>query len=178
MNCRMISALTPLVFGFIANRLEAQADRSFDPLGLPRTKLLCHRLPRSPADTGISYATALRFEESNDFRDSRVMDAAYDSSGVPVYLSVLATRAGSGGEPFTQALVARFGSAGSASGLRVRTPANSDSAGAKANGSGPRSAAPALEPMSMAEASQARTLALWLWSHRCPREPDSPKQRQ
>ena len=176
MNCRMISALGAFFFGFTAHRLEAQAEGSFSPLGLPRTKLLCHTLPRSPSDTSITYATALRFEEANDFNDSRVMDAAYDSAGTPVYLSVLATRAGPRREPVADAIVVRFGSAGSAAGLRVRT-SNSDSTGAKGKESGLGSAAPALVPMSLAEASQARILAVWLWSHRCTGEFGAPKQR-
>jgi hypothetical protein len=170
MNCRTIFAVAGLLFGLTAKQLKAQADGSSDPLAPPRAKLLCHNLAHSPADTGIAYATALRFEEANDLADSRTIDAAYDSSGTPVYLSVLANRVGSSGEAVTSALVARFGAGGSAAGFRMRTSLKSDSTASTPKGPGLDSRAKAIEPMSIAETSQARALALRLWSHRCPRE--------
>lgn len=171
MNCRLILFLTAFVSG--ANRLGAQGDGSSDPLGLPRTSLRCQKLSTTPGSTSFGDAITLRFEEGGNFRDARVMDAAYDSVGTPIYLSVLATRADSGSPPVTHALVARFGSAATTAGWRVRRSA-SDSAAFKSAESGLSAAASALEPMSLAEASQARALALWLWSHRCLGETHRP----
>lgn len=162
--------LVLVLAGFVgrAQYAAAQATGSVDPLAIPHTQLLCRAVPSAREDPTHA-AISLRFEEG-DLRKSRLMDVAYDSTGAPVYLNVLAVWAGANEHPITYALVTRFGPGETVAGLRMQSNIATDtaSAGSTSAEHRPPKAAP-FEPLSAPEVSEARTLAIWLWDHRCLR---------
>ena len=121
------------------------------PFAIPTGKLLCqpHALPRSAPPGLLGY----QFEDGRLTANERVMQAAYDSTGHPVFLVVLAPERTADGTSATHALSVSFPDNAPSTGFRVPHPEQRNDT--------------TIEPLPAPMVAQAHSLAVWLWNHRC-----------
>ena len=154
-NCRWLVTLlalacqttqpTPSVAG------TAATESGNGPFAIPTGKLLCdsYALPRSAPAGLLGY----QFEDGRLTVNERVMQAAYDSTGRPVFLVVLAPERTAAGTSATHALSVSFPDNAPSTGFRVLHPEQRNDT--------------TTEALSAPLVAQARSLAVWLWNHRC-----------
>jgi hypothetical protein len=132
----------------------AATDSGNGPFAVPTGKLLCqpHGLPRSAPPGLLGY----QFEDGRLTANERVMQAAYDSTGHPVFLVVLAPERAADGTSAAHALSVSFPANAPSSGFRVLHPEQRNDT--------------TTEPLSAPLVAHARSLAVWLWNHRCNRQ--------
>jgi hypothetical protein len=151
LECRKVLILFLLVDTGCAT---AQSVKPFDPLGLPTSTLLCRPLP-SPQT--LRHGTrAFQFEDGVLLVDDRLMSAVYDSVGNPLLLVMTATSRVGDTQPTMHELSVSFPADGPAEGFQlVRAPSAGDAI------------EPKREVLSPGMIAESRSLAVWLWDHRC-----------
>lgn len=153
---------------FVTYPAHAQvANRPFDPLRLPEQTLRCRVLSPDERPNHGLYSVALHFEEGEDMKNDRTLEAAFDLIGSPVILVVVANEPRSPLGPITHALTFRFSAVGQSAGFQVIKDLDPRSDTTR-NSDHSSDGRPDPEPLSAAIVAQARVLAAWLWSHRCP----------
>jgi len=149
-----------------ASAVGGQASPTSDPLYLPRAKLACRILGSADKPSLRPGLVAIRFLEGDGLIEDRTIDATYDSAGHPVYLTVLLAPHAHGEEIETEGFAIGFGIGETARGFVMTHRSAIPSAGSP--GSEKSSAAASrLQPLSSSQFASARTLAVWLWGHRC-----------
>lgn len=138
-------------------RAPAQVWTPRDPLALPVAAILCHS---SKLDSGVVMLQAMDLEDSAAVREITV---AFDSSGVPLFISVFAPERSPLGRIQTRAFAVRFGSAPAG----LRGILEEDSSAVKDSVPAHRRLPASREPMSDSELSRARALAIGLHSRHC-----------
>lgn len=157
----------------LAGPASAQSVDAFDPLGPPVGQtMLCYPISISASD---SAAVLLRFLDGRDESQLRETMMAYDSSGIPLYFTVLAHEMTSSGKTRTHAVAGRL----SPNAFGVRSVVGDTSGGGQIAISESRDSLPKLVPgstlLTAAELSRAGALAARLWTFPCrhnrPRDP-------
>ena len=113
------------------------------------------------ADSG---RIVVKLVEAADPETPRDLTAAFDSSGAPLALALFVPAKIAGGRVQTQAYGARFGATSGGRHAVLIEPARGDTT--------PPTAPPDPgQPMTDSEMTRARTLATWVWDHRCHVQP-------
>ena len=159
------------VFALAAGSLPAVAQK------VPRVALLavpekdglrCRVLRHEPHERWSS-ATSLRWEflvPSTEWQE-RVIHVAFDSTGTPLDLIEKATELVEAGQYIVHGIVVRFAPDGQFIGIHSRSDRVPPQTRGDSSAIGADASAPPVWMISVAEAEQARTLAQWLWQHRC-----------
>jgi hypothetical protein len=137
---------------------QAKLELTDPALRVPTMALRCRS---TNPDSVAPHTVNFRFAEGEELHDDRVIDAVFDSAGVPRHLTVMATQEVVAGQLQTSVGVYWFGSKGAVYGYQAAR------AGATPNPGSAAPAAPTDTSLSDTLAAQVRSLSAWLWEHRC-----------
>jgi hypothetical protein len=160
---RAVTLILSVMAGPMA--VGGQASPASDPFKLPRGKLVCNPIVKTDRVSERRGLLAFRFLEEEGLIESRTMDATYDSSGHPVYFSVL-TAGGLTDKVEVDGFVIGFGANETAQGFvmtRQRQVGGTGSPTPESSSTTPSR----VRLLSPAMLASARKLANWLWDHRC-----------
>lgn len=150
--------------------VTAQATPAYDPLGIPGdAMMLCREAfpTASHSDHGVS--VIVDFSDFLPSQYDREIGAFYDSTGRIILLAVRASELGNEPKHKWHTVVARFDS----SGPRVRFAGETEVPSSElslSDSSTNRTPAPPLPiPLTDAEITRAKELAVWLWDGHCGR---------
>jgi hypothetical protein len=138
----------------------AQRSPALAGLRPPDAELRCRALSLPPNTAPGSIA--FQFEDGQLRVNDRLISAVYDSAGTPILLVVNATEQ-KGDETVMHVYSFSFPTGGGASGFEVLDPLATT-----ATREVPR------EQLSIQVVEQSRTLAEWLWAHRCESSAKAP----
>jgi len=167
---RVMMTVTTVALVFGVGRADSQSWPP-DPLGVPASgTVMCRAIPTSSVD---SISVMLDLSEESSDSNGRESRFAFDSSGAPIFMSVVVSNSISGDRLTADLISVRF----SPFSRGVRQKITQDSNG-DAHVAGDRSASRqqvgnepstpiGITPLTDAEFVAARRLAAWVWGHRC-----------
>lgn len=169
-------ALAGICVTSLASCVAAQSTTSVDLLVLPSGESRCEFEPLTARDSANNIALLYHFTDGIAMRNDRDIEMAYDSTGAPLRVALLATELTSTGAKMRPIMV-WFGAAAGDSSRGVRFAPGVDRV-AVVPGS-PGLVPEGWERLSYSDLERVRALVTWLRDNRCRRPPtgsSAPRQ--
>lgn len=166
---KCFASMTACVF-IVSACAVGQAAAGFNPLAIPTSGYWeCDFQLLTSKDSAANIALRYHFTDGEAMHSDRDIETAYDSSGAPISIVLLATEVIANGEIWTRPLLVFFGKPPADSTYGIRTVRSSDSV--RAIPQSPATVPKGWERLSRDDTDKARTLAIWLRDNRCRRPP-------
>lgn len=166
MKINLALSVAAICAGLVVPGVGAQStEPSFNALQTPQSDVACAKLPKAELPPNSGFASAFEFEDQGDSAYQRKIDAAFDSTGSPLMLMVMAMQLRENQPSIMHVLKFRFVLGGMSSGVQMVGPLTR---GPSVDGRRGELVPPtSQENLPTGVVSRAHDLGVWLWTHRC-----------